>query len=354
MIHVVLGPDRSCARAALRELVTSLDSSGDNTSRFDRSEDSLNDVLNALSTPSFFGLQRTVVATGFLAAMRSATGSRGRRTKSQAIAPDAGVLQAIVELAIGEPSLVLFDPELAAIPAAISSIIPEAAIVRSHHPPRGRDVVDFTCQAFAERGAEVERNVAQYLLDRLFSGHWRQAASNPAFDHPPDIDTLLSEIDKLAIAGSDDKISMDLIDELTPVAPSDRLFPLLDALTVGNETAALRELEAIPDVEDERQRLLNLLYQQIEYIGAASSPGRPSDPLHAGRQLGMSNPNRMKSILRAVGSSSTPAADLISVALEADRRTKTGFARNANDAIFRIMRGATPSAGDKSTRNEPE
>jgi hypothetical protein len=345
MIDVVLGPDDLLARQAVRTILDRHDPDGQNTSHFDAQRDPLDSLVKALATPAFFGAARVVVGTGYLAAMKG-TGPRRSRAGKSPGRDDA--FASLMTLAAGDQVLVLHDPDLAALPAGLSSVLPSSATVASHHAPRGSELIDFTQHTAAGRGATIDRQSAQKLLDALFPVHWRQPASNPAFDRPPDTATLLSEIEKLATATGNGQITEELIEQLTPAATADRLFPLLDAMVAGNPSQALRELASLPRSTDERMRLLAQLYQQIEYAAAAATPGRPSDPLAAGKALGMTNPNRMKAILRAAGGTRRPASESLQFALHADRRLKRGYDADPADAVYRLIAGSRPRSTSKN------
>jgi hypothetical protein len=115
---------------------------------------------------------------------------------------------------------------------------------------------------------------------------------------------------------------------------------MVDAVVGGQKTTALRELSASPHTEDDQIWILAQLMQQIEYAAAAAQPGRPSDPQQAGRALGMSNPNRMRHVLRAASDSRVPPAQLLDIALEADRRIKRGLDPEPVDALYSLILGS--------------
>ncbi|MGD9711647.1 MAG: DNA polymerase III subunit delta [Thermomicrobiales bacterium] len=350
MIHLIYGPDHALARDTFTRLLDAADPSGDNISRFDAQSDGWSAVSAALSTPSFFGPPRVVVAEGFLAQFRQSTGGKTRRSRSTKSGGASDELADLVETARQHGVLIFYDPDLAAVPAAAKALLPDSALVTGHAPPRGTALIDFTRQAAADRGASIDRESARYLLSRLFPGHWNQAASNPAFDRPPDITLLLTELDKLALAAGPEGIDDSIIDELTAAGSTDRVFTLLDAIASGNAAAALRELRAFPNSADEHARIVAMVGQQVEYTAAATSPGRPRDPLQAGKLLGMSNPNRMKAILQNVGPSGGPT-DLLESTIDADRRLKSGLDSSPTDAIYRIITSSR-SKSDKRKSGE--
>ena len=66
---------------------------------------------------------------------------------------------------------------------------------------------------------------------------------NRAFDKPPSVEQLSSEIAKLALASYPDPISVEVVVEMLPQRAEERVFPLLDAVVGGNQRAALIETE---------------------------------------------------------------------------------------------------------------
>jgi DNA polymerase III delta subunit len=269
----------------------------------------------------------------------SATGSKGGATKTSKAKSIASDLEGIITNA-GNAVLIVHEPALATVPAAIKSLLPESTSISVNQPQRGQALIDLTLAAFQKRNCSIDRETARHLLDRLFPSSWTQAASNPAFDTPPDIETLVNEVEKLSVAAGSEEVTEELIDDLTTQATTEQTFPLLDAVVTGQSIAGLRELATVSPVDDERTRMLAQVLQQVEYAAAAAQPGRPSDSVQAGRDLGMPNPNRMKPVLRSVSESQIPMADLLSAALDADRRVKRGLVAGPTDALYHLILGS--------------
>lgn len=335
MLSVIHGPDRALAHRALQARLAESDPSGDNTSLFEAPGDGIQNVLAALATPSFFGNARVIVAQGHLGLLKQSGAGKVKRSKSLggSVADD---LERLIGAAQAQGTLIFYEPDLASLPAAAKALLPEGTAISGHAPPRGSELIDFTRSAAQQRQSSIDRESAGHLLNRLFPGHWRQVASNPAFDQPPDIATLLTELDKLAIAAGTSGIDEQLIDELTPAAASDSVFPLLDAVVSGDRVRSLRELSGASDASEEQSKMLAMIAQQVEFAAAAVAPGRPSDPLQAGKALGMSNPNRMKAILQSVRNRDSQST-LLESTIEADRRLKTGLDSTPVDSIYRII-----------------
>ncbi len=322
MITVLLGPDRFLVQTALNDLLHANDPSGFNTAQFDADGTAASDLISAVSTPPFLGPVRIVAIHGLLSNTKNKT--------------DHDLDEIVVNLQSGV-HLVLVDASLSSLPAAAKKALPKDVHVRPSAPPRGNDLREWSQNRFKESGATIEPAALKILLDRLFPGTWHQAASNPAFDKPPDLQRLQTEIDKLATAAGDDVVTSALVETLVALDHEERMFGFQDAILRGDKRSAVLELNNIPIAGDEAPRILAQLYQQIEYARAAVAAGQPADPLESGKALGMTNPNRMKAVHRAV---SRPAAyydALLLLALETDRRVKSGTEKDPRSALHYLV-----------------
>jgi len=188
----------------------------------------------------------------------------------------------------------------------------------------------------ADAGSKLDHRTAQLLLDAL-SGLLAPGAQNRAYDKPPSIEQVESEIGKLALAAHPGPITGELVDELVPRRSEERIFPLLDAVIGGNQRAALAELENAELAGEDAGRTMNQLYQQIELSVGAVARGRPPDPLQAGRALGISNAYRMTRVTEAAQRARIRPARQLRLALETDRRMKSGRLRNPDEALVDLV-----------------
>lgn len=337
VINVLIGPDRWLTRAALSAILVRLDPSGENTSKFESPADSLSTVATALATRTFFAEARVVVATGYLSALGRGAAAKSKKNRPAEKSSSGGELESLVAIAETSGELIFFEPEMSALPAAAKTLLPATANVALHAPPRGSAFVDFAQASARERGATIDRQATQHMLNRLFPGYWQQVAGNPAFDRPPDIELLMSELDKLATAAGAGAIDEHLIDALTPTVSHDHVFSLLDAVIVGNAAGALREIETLPHSGDEITRTVAMIGQQIEFAAAAVAQGRPGDLQVAGKAVGMPNPNRMKAVLNVASPAASRQPRLIEDAVDADRRLKSGLDSTPEDTLYRLI-----------------
>lgn len=337
VLHVILGSDRALAKRALQRLLDATDPSGLDTDRIDASASSFDAIFAAVTAVPFFGSRRVIVLSGLLA---QSTGKGGRGGKGKSESDLVKLIGAVPETTV----LVLFDPELGELGATVRKQLPQVVDVVVNDAPRGPALIELTMKMAAALGSSIDRPVAQKLLDRLFPFSWQQAAQNRAYDKPPSVEQLESEIGKLAIAAFPDAISAGVIEDLVPQRNEERIFPLLDAVIGGNQQRALIETENANRAGEDPSRTTNQIYQQIELSVGAVAHGRPSDSLQAGRALGIANAYRMTKVTEGAQRGRIAPARQLRLALETDRRLKTGRLRNPDEALVDlVVRVTTPT-----------
>lgn len=330
MLHVILGPDRALAKRALENVLSSIDPDGFGTDHIDASSSSFDAIFAAVTAVPFFGTQRVIVLSGMLAqpAGKSGRGSKGK-TESDLIR--------LIGAIPNTTTLILFDPELGEPSATVRKQLPGEVEIVLNEAPRGNALVELASKFASDNGSTLDSRTARNLLVRLFPGSWEQAAKNRAFDKPPSIELLQSEIEKLALAAYPGAISTELIDALVPRRSEERIFPLLDAVIGGNPGQALVELENAQRAGEDPGRTMNQLYQQIELSVGAIAPGRPPDALQAARALGVSNAYRLTRVTEAAHRAKVRPTRQLRLALENDRRMKSGHLRHPDDALVDLV-----------------
>lgn len=337
MLYVIVGSDRALARKALERVLSSADPGGLDTDRIDAATSSFDAIFAAVTAVPFFGNRRVIVLTGMLSqtAGKSARGSKGKSESDV-----SRLVAAIPETT----TLVLFDPDLGDLSATTRKQLPADLDLSVNDAPRGNALIELVTWLAVDNGSRIDGRSAQHLLDRLFPGYWMQAPQNRAFDKPPSVDQIESEIAKLALAAYPDAITFELIDDLVPQRGEDRLFPLLDAVIAGNQRQALMHVDSAFRAGEEASRLTNQIYQQIELAVGAVASGRPQDHLQAGRALGVANAYRMTRVTEAAQRGRIKPAKQLELALENDRRLKTGRLRNPDEALTDlVVRVTTPT-----------
>lgn len=330
MLFIILGSDRALAKRALDRQLAKLDATGIATDRIDANSQSFDGLLAAVTAAPFFGSQRVIVLSGMLG---QAAGKGGRSSKGKSDSDLARLVSSVPD----STHLILFDPELAELSAALKKQLPTDVPVSINDAPRGGALVELAQRIAAEHDSKLDQTTARVILDRLFPAYWPQAPMNRAFDKPPSVEQLETEIAKLALASFPDPITIDIVQEMIPQRNEERIFPLLDAVIGGNQRAALIETQNAQRAGEDASRTTAQLYQQIELAVAATAHGRPPDLLQAGRALGLSNANRMRPVSQAAQRAAVPPAHQLRMALESDRKIKTGRIRNPDEGLVDLV-----------------
>jgi DNA polymerase III delta subunit len=325
MISIVLGPDYAMARARMREIRRAQDPSGDSTSMLDGKSVSIRNVMMDIASVGFFSAGRVVIVEDLIARL----GKQGAKDGGQA--PDwPGLFAAVPDAS----TLILVDTSLQSLPAAIKKALPDSATVDICDPPRGPALVKWIRKTAKANQSEIDDATARFLAESLYPQSWTQKSNNPAFDRPPDMEMLANEIAKLALASAPGPISCDLILTMVDRGDEDRIFSFLDAAASGRLNAALVELDHLLAAGEDPAKLLAQLSQNVELRAVMATAGRRA-PAEVGREIGLSNPNRMSSIQRGMGGQ-RPEEHLRSVTLaaSADRKMKRGELREPLDALY--------------------
>lgn len=327
MISVILGPDYALARTALRDLRKQRDPSGDSTSFLDGKIVSIRQVITDISSLGFFSAGRVVIVEDLIARL----GKQGAKDNGQT--PDWPGLFAAVQ---SESTLILIDPSLASLPAAVKKALPNDATVQLSKPPRGAELVGWIQREAKKNGAGIDQQAARDLAMALYPQSWAQESRNPAYDRPPDMEMLANEIAKLALAAHPNPITSQLVQELVPRESDDKLFTFLDAAAAGNVPVAMVELEKLIHAGEDPGKLLAQLSQSVE-LGAVMAAAERRNPESVGKEIGLSNPKRMVSIQRGLQGQGSTALRRVPLAAASDRKMKTGELKEPLDALYDLI-----------------
>ena len=339
MIAFVHGPDALLVREAVRALLTELDPTGANTTRVDGRTTAPNQIATMVGTPAFLGMGRVVVVDDLFAGKRGAKEADG--DAERAAPPSPETLAVLGRVADGN-SLILSEPGLKSVPAAVKKAAPGIE-VRAGIPPRGRDLVRWVTAEAEQTGSSIEDAAVPVLLNLLYPGSWQQAPSNPRYDVPPDLDRIQQEVRKLDAFAYPNPISRSDIQAMVATTSQDQIFPFLGALFGGQQDEAIRLLQQVLDNGDDHFRILAQVMQQVE-LATPMEASSGLSPETVGKDLAVTNPKRMMAIERS--SRAQAATPMLSPALQADRDQKTGRLRNAEDVILAII-----DASGKQKRN---
>jgi DNA polymerase III delta subunit len=347
VIALIVGPDAATARSEVERLLHGHDPDGLNTTRLDGKAIGLDEAIAAASTPAFFGGGRVVVVDDLMsrASKTSAASdpSEGAETPSASRGLDFGRL---FESVGAGNLLVLVDQSLGTVPAAVKKVAPADTLFFGGEPPRGSALVEWIQHAATRAGSSIDGRTARLLAERTFPQTWSAKPTNPAYDRPPDLDLLGNEIAKLALAAHPRSIDADEVTSMVASASEDRLFPFIEAVVTSRLDEAIPALESLQASGDDPGRLIAQVYQQVELAAILPAAGG-SDLAGVGKDLGLSNPNRMSGVARTARRGKIAPSKLLGLALQTDRATKRGGLRHGDDVIYHLLTvGAVPADND--------
>jgi DNA polymerase III delta subunit len=335
MIFLIHGPDAMMVQAHVTNVIAKFDPDGANTTRLDGKAITVAEAATMAGTPGFLGQARIILIDDLMARASKGTGSdddgapakRGRSAGGLDLAP-------LFEAVAPDNVVILSDPTLSSVPASIRKILPSGAEVLAGEPPRGNELIGWIQRTAKAVGGSISSAVARELAELLFPQAWKAKPSNPRYDRPPDMELLRNEVEKLATAAHPGAIEVRHLQALTEAGRVDRLFPFLEAAAAGQLPKAMVELRALLDAGEDVHRVSAQLAQQLELRAALDGAGG-TDPVAVGRDLGLSNPNRMAGVARSPrGGSSRRAVD---DARAIDRAIKTGELRDPVEALYCLI-----------------
>jgi DNA polymerase III delta subunit len=332
VIAIVLGPDASLAKRHADRLAAAHDPGGENTTRIDGREASVAQIAAAAGSAGFFG-RRAVVVDGLLAkSARSGDDAEADRPTRGKPTLDVAALVAAVA---PDNLLILLEPTLASVPAAVKKALPADAEVIASEPPRGAALLAAIAKMASDAGGGIDRAGAELLAESLFPQTWRAKPNNPRYDRPPDMERLRGEVEKLVLAAYPESVSARQVEAMTLDMPDDQLFAFIDAAAAGDLPRAVAGLDRLLAAGEEPAKLVAQLHGQVELAAVAALAGSRA-PADIGRDLGLPNPQRMAGIARG-RSDAAEAAGKLAAALANDRALKRGRLRQPDDAIFDLV-----------------
>jgi DNA polymerase III delta subunit len=322
LIHILLGPDHSMVTTTARQRALAADPDGHATSTLDGSACTLQDVLMAVASVGFFSAGRTIVVENLIQKHGKSPASDWS-TLFDGVPPTS--------------TLILADASVLSLPAAVKKSLPASSDVYVGDPPRGRDLVEWIVARAKSTGGKVDRGVAQKLAQTLYPASWNQKARNAAFDRPPDMEALGNEVDKLVTAALPGEVNDWHIQRLVAAGDNDQVFTFIDAASSGDLRRATVELDKLLAAGEDPYKLMAQLASSVE-LGAVMSVADRRDPVEVGKDLKLSNANRMTSIARSIGGQPRGFAPQVAKVLEeVDRQMKTGELRNPVDALYTAL-----------------
>jgi DNA polymerase III delta subunit len=347
VIALIVGPDAATARTEVERVLRSHDPGGLNTTRLDGKAISLDDAIGAVGTPAFFGGGRVVVVDDLMSRASKSGGATDGNESAEAPPASRGLdFARLFDSVAAGNVLILVDQSLAAVPAAVKKAAPPDALMFGGEPPRGSALIEWIQRTASATGSSIDVRTARLLAERTFPQTWSAKPTNPAYDRPPDLDLLRNEIAKLALAAHPGSIDADLVRAMVASASEDRLFPFVEAVVTCRLEEAVPALESLQASGDDPGRLIAQLYQQVELAAVLPAAGG-ADLAGVGKDLGLSNPNRMSGVARTARRGRMAPARLLRLALQTDRAMKRGGLRHGEDVIYHLLTvAAVPAEED--------
>lgn len=347
MIYFIHGPDRLLAKQAALAISADIDPDGASTTWIDGRAARADSLTGAIGTASLFGAPRVVIVSDHLSgANRDPQGGDSAPTVDDQ-SPKPSSLASLFAAVPEQNCLILFEPSLAAPPAAVKSATLPVTIIAGD-PPRGPALVAWIETAVRQAGARIDGRSAQSLAVTLFPQTWDRKPANPRFDRPPDMTLLAQEIEKLALAAHPGPITAEHIRELVPGGPDQRVFRFLDAALGGDLRAAMTELERLAVAGEEPAMILAQTLGQVELAAvAAAAAGR--DAGSVARDLATVTPARMSAVMASARRNGFSADYAIESGVAIDRNLKTGRIRRPDDALRELVLALAPRSRARTT-----
>ncbi len=341
MIILIHGPDAWTAQTHLRSVLAECEPGAPGPTHLDGRTITLPQLIAQVGTAGFFAARRVIVIHD-LVARASRPGKSGGAPDDTAASdhepPAALDLAPLFAATPPENVLILIDSDLSIVPAHVKRSLPSDARILAGEAPRGQQLVAWVVKAATEEGGVMDASAARLLLNRLYPNSWSTKPANPRFDRPPDLERLRNDVAKLVTAAHPGAVTAHHVDLLVAQGDTDQIFRFTDAVARADLPAALDELAKLLDAGEEPFRLAAQLHQQVELAVTLSAPGAPSDPGRIGRDLGLSNPNRMVGIATSLRGTTPRAtqADLVR-ATRVDHQAKRGELRDPEDVLYEMV-----------------
>lgn len=241
------------------------------TSTFEQASSTVADIASAVGSPGFFGADRLVICYNLVTPKQG-----GRRKKAANDEDENDPLSVVGSVAPGVWMVIVEDSLKQADEKRLRSYA-RAIEVEHIQVPRGRSLIDWTCERARTYRASIDGATATRLVEALFPGAWRQAARRD--DIPPDLHRLDSELAKLATAaGNDAEITGEMISELVPNADALDIWGLSNAIADRDQSRAIKQLEIALDTGQPAEIIVGQLAAQFETFAVLNAArGRPNE-----------------------------------------------------------------------------
>lgn len=256
-ITILHGDNALEIRDRINHARESIDPGGLSTSVFEDASRSLEEIAGAVGSPGFFGSDRLVICHGLVN-----PSSGGRRRKASQKDQSGDPLEFLRNTAPGVWVIVVESSLLSQDEKRLSDIAPGLKVLRVT-VPRGRGLIDWTCERARSHDAMLDGASATRLVEALFPGTWREAARRD--DVAPDLHRLDAEIAKLAVSvGPGGEITSTTVADLVPNADAVDIWGLSNAIADRDQARAIKQLELSLETGQAPEAILGQLAAQFE------------------------------------------------------------------------------------------
>ncbi|HEU5422988.1 MAG TPA: DNA polymerase III subunit delta [Nitrolancea sp.] len=336
----------------LRSARRTLDPEGINTTIIEQARQHLPDVQAACGALGFFGATRLVVAIDLFGeaksnnqsgqaqsgAARSGRGSAGKRGRGANAAAD----DAVVALLAGVPStteLVVVERSFDTQAEQLTASSGARVAVERHDVPRGQPLLQWLVARARQHDTVIEAPIAEEILNALFPGSWQSSARFD--DVPPDLFRLDNEIAKLSAAAGTGPVTTDLVRQLVLGADAENTWGLVDALTGGQPSRAVQEVERALSHGTAPEALLGQLTGHFEALAAILLAGRGTSPREIAAATGLSDGRVRMASSGAQRTSIAAVAGAIDALRTLDADAKRGRVEPADALVALVARLAS-------------
>lgn len=267
-VTVLHGDNRLEIGERLDAARSQIDPTSLSTSIFEQASTSIAEIASAAGSPGFFGAERLVICHNLIG---PGTSGRRRRSRKTEKADDADPLTFLRNVAPGVWVVIVEE----FLPQADERRLRQFASqiqVENVQVPRGRALIDWTCERARKHLAVIDGATATRLVEALFPGTWRQQSRRD--DVPPDLHRLDTELAKLAIAaGENGEISGEMVSTLVANADALDIWGLSNAIADRDRSRAIKQLELALDSGQPPEMILAQLAAQFETFAIVSAAG---------------------------------------------------------------------------------
>lgn len=343
MNYLFYGDDNLSIREAvstLKNRAGGADVGGVNVTTFAAAGLSVDELLAACGTVPFLADKRVVIAEGVLTRFERGPAARGG--SGAAGPPGLGEWEKLGDQLQGLPDstdLVLVDGQLSRNNPLLSRIKSKIT-VRTFPLPRGGQLRSWVRDRAASKGMDVEPGAVNLLAETIGG----------------DLDTLDSELEKLASYRMDAVVREEDVNALVSYTREASIFATVDAMIEGRAGVAIRLVHHLLDSGRPAAYLLTMMARQIRLLLLAKDlRGRGAPASELGGRLNLSGYPLKKTIEQERRFTSGQLVDIHHMILETDLAMKSSSidAATALDILVAEIASSLRSGRAAAAANRP-